>query len=367
MDLYQKTSKAVKVGEVYNLEHFDKAWANQSLRRLMGNELVYPPSPKVVQAVKDILDKANYYPEDITTDRMLRERLADYVDLKGKADWITVGNGSMEIIDMLYKAFLDDGDELLLPTPDYSPYSRRAPLYGAKVVDVLPVEDFTYTLESFTRLLTPKTKMIFASRPNNPTGHSLKREVVTGLCETGRIVVIDEAYVEFSNDPAEDLLEKYPNLIISHTFSKAMGLAGVRLGFIVTNPEIIGYINRIRTPLNISLLAHVAGIAAVDDRAYIQANAKKVMEDREYLYQEVKKIPGLYPYPSTGNFVLINCKDSGFTATDFYERFLEAGYLVRSFVNGRGLPGNQFFRITIGTRQDVEGCLAVIRSMDKAR
>ena len=151
MDIEKFVSKSAKTGEIYNLNHFRVGWQNPQLRRLMGNELVYPPSPKVIAAVQAIANCLNYYPEDALTAIELREKLAEYSGVPGRADWITCGNGSMEVIDMLYETFLDEGDEILISTPDYSPYARRVPLYGARVIDVLPIdEDFNYALESFT-------------------------------------------------------------------------------------------------------------------------------------------------------------------------------------------------------------------------
>ncbi len=355
-------SKSAKVGEVYNLNHFRMGWQNQELRRLMGNELVYAPSPKVIEAVKNIADKLNYYPEDALTDLELREKLAEYSGLPGKAAWITCGNGSMEVIDMLYETFLDEDDEILISTPDYSPYARRVALYGAKVIDVLPCdEDFNYTLESFTSKITPRTKLVLISRPNNPDGHFVSRELIKGLLETGVMVAVDEAYVEFASDRVEDMLEQYENMIISHTFSKAMGLAGIRLGWIIAHPQVIELVNRIRTPLNIGLITHVAAIAAIEDKQYIEANVRQVKADRDWMFEEIKKIPGLRPIPSEANFVMIDSQESGIKGSEFFNYLLEQGYLTRSFINGRGLPGDRFFRITIGTHDDTVKVMDLIK------
>jgi len=363
MEIAKFFSKSSQVGEIYNLQHFRLGWQTPGLRRLSGNEMVYPPSQKVIQAVKDVAGSLNYYPEDALTDVELREKLAEYSNVPGRASWITCGHGSMEVIDLLYETFLDEGDEVLIAMPDYSPYSRRAPLYGARVVDVYPVdEDFNYALDSFTSQITPQTKMAFVSRPNNPDGHFISRDVVTGLLDTGLIIVIDEAYYEFGSDSVEDLLDEYPNLVISHTFSKAMGLAGIRLGWIVADPEIIEHVNRVRTPLNVSLVTRVAAIAAIEDAEHIRANVRKVIADREYFFQEFARLPGLHPIPSPANFVMIVCLESGFKASDIYQHLLSKGYLVRCFVNGRGLPGDRYFRVTIGTHEDVVNVLEEIKT-----
>ena len=166
MNLSDKVSQAVQNSKLYNLNHFHEAWENPDVRRLMGNELLYPPSPHVIEAVKAIIPFVNYYPEDAPTNKKLLNALAGYVGIDGGSDWITLGNGSMEIIDMVPHAFINPGDEILLPAPEYSPYSRRPLIYGAKIVDVIPDSNYVYSLEDFTSKITAKTKMVIMSRPN---------------------------------------------------------------------------------------------------------------------------------------------------------------------------------------------------------
>lgn len=362
LNIEQKASKAARTAALYNLEHFHQAWNTPNIRRLMGNELLFPPSPRVISALMETLNQINYYPEDAGTHLPLREALAQYVGLPGKADWVTVGNGSMENIDMVPRAFIDDDDEILLPCPDYSPYARRPQIYGAKVVDVTPDAHFNYTIEDFTAKLTPRTKMIILSRPNAPIGNMVSRDLVERLCQLDCIVVVDEAYTEFSQESVCDLVEKNENLLISRTFSKAMGLGGIRLGFLIAQPKLIEWINRVRVPINVSLLTQVAAIAAVEDEAYIRANTQKVIENRNYFFQAVSQVPGMQPIPSLGNFVMVNCKKTGKNGQFFYDALLKAGYLVRCFDNARGMPGEGFFRVTIGTRQDVEGVIDVLHT-----
>jgi len=132
MILENMVSDAVKNSKLYNLDHFHKAWQNPSHRRLMGNELLYPPSPKVVEAIRSIAPFVNYYAEDPATNVDLLNALADYVGIENGSDWITVGNGSMELIEMIPKAFINPGDELLLPAPEYSPYSQTTSYFWSK-------------------------------------------------------------------------------------------------------------------------------------------------------------------------------------------------------------------------------------------
>ena len=353
MDISKKIRNAVRAGKLYNLDHFHHAWHDQNLKRLMGNELLFPPSPKVIEAVTNILPKINYYPEDPSTNKELLHALADYAGIGGGADWVTLGNGSMEIIDMLPRTFLDAGDAVLLPCPDYSPYARRPLLYGGKIIDVIPDADFNYRFEDFTSKMTSRTKMIILSRPNAPAGNVLPRKILTSLLALDVVVVVDEAYVEFSGETVVDLLPEYNNLVISRTFSKAMGLGGIRLGYVLTNPEMISYIERIRVPLNVSLLTQVAALAALEDTPYIWANAQKVIEARDQFYVQLSQIPGIKVYPSKGNSVLINTQKTGVTAHILQAKLLSAGFLTRNLSGGRGIPGEFFLRITIGTMKDM--------------
>lgn len=366
VNLEEKISLAVKAGKLYNLEHFHRAWNNPSLKRLMGNELLYPPSPKVIEAVRAAAEQLQYYPEDPGTAADLKDAIAAYLGVEGGADWITLGNGSMEMIDMLPRTFLDQGDEVLLPSPDYSPYSRRPLLYGGVVVDVVPGgEEFTYSLEDFTSRIHPGTKMITISRPNAPVGNMVPVELIEGLLQEDLIVVVDEAYAEFSGQSICHMLKDHNNLIISRTFSKAMGLGGIRLGVAAAQPQVIEYIEHIRVPLNVGQMTQVAAMAALDDSAYIRDNVEKVIQSRDFFYEKVKEIEGIKAYRSYGNFVLINCEKTGIRAENFKENLLEKGYLVRNLSGGRGLVSEFFFRVTIGKQEDMEAVLGLIEETVK--
>ena len=339
MKLIDKVSQAVNNSKFYDLGHFHEAWENPSLRRLMGNELLYPPSPRVIEAVQSMIPFINYYPSDAISNVRLLKALADYVGISGGEKWVALGNGSMEIIDMLPHTFINPGDEILLPAPEYTPYARRPLLFGAKIVDIIPDKNFEYRLEDFTSKITPKTKMIIMTRPNAPIGNMLAREMVEELCQTDCIVVVDEAYTEFSEQTLCDLVPKYQNLIISRTFSKAMGLGGIRLGFIVAQPEVVDYVNRIRVPENISVLTQAAALAALEDAAYIRNNTQLVIQSREWFQDEMAKVSGITVYKSQGNSVLLNVDGTGKTAEAFMMRLYENGYFVRNLSGGRNMAG----------------------------
>jgi histidinol-phosphate aminotransferase len=208
--------------------------------------------------------------------------------------------------------------------------------------------------------------MIIMSRPNAPIGNMASREIVEKLCQTDCIVVVDEAYAEFSGQTVCDLVPKYENLIISRTFSKAMGLGGIRLGFIIAQPEIIDYVNRIRVPENISVLTQAAALAALEDAAYIRTNTQLVIKSRNWFQDEVAKVPGIIVYKSQGNSVLLNVDGTGKTAEDYVQELYSKGFIVRNLSGGRNMAGKGFFRVTVGTQQDMEQVAKIIKDFTQA-
>ena len=172
---------------------------------------------------------------------------------------------------------------------------------------------------------------------------------------------MDEAYAEFSEQNLCDLLPKYENFIISRTFSKAMGLGGIRLGYLVAHPEVIGYIDRIRVPENTSVMTQTAALAALEDIEYIKANVKRVIAAREWFQVEVRKVPGVKVFPSKGNSVLLNVDGTGKTAEEFVTLIRQNKFLVRNLSGGRNMSGNGFFRVTVGTDQDMQAVAKLIK------
>ncbi len=366
MELKEKISRAACDEKLYNLDHMHLAWTHPSHKRMMGNELLYPPSPKVIAAIKSMAPYVNFYAEDPSTNKELLKALAEYVGIKNGEDWVTLGNGSTEVIDMIPHAFINPGDEILLPAPDYALYTRRPRLYGAKIVDVFPDANFEYVEKDFFNKITSKTKMIIMSRPNAPVGNLIKKEIIERLCESDCIVVVDEAYAEFSEQNICDLIPKYKNLIVLRTFSKAFGLAGIRLGFVIANPEAIGYINRVRRNSNISLLTQAAAQAALKDIQYIRNNIRLVIKSRDWFQKEIAQVDGIKVFPSKGNYVLLNVDGTGKSANDFVQHLWDKGFIVRNFTGGRNLKGKGFFRITVGTQDDMNRIVAVISDYAKA-
>jgi len=193
----------------------------------------------------------------------------------------------------------------------------------------------------------------------------ISRDVIEALCSTNCIIVIDEAYVEFSEQHLCDLVKKYNNIIIMRTFSKAMGLAGIRVGFLVSNPEIISYINHIRVNSNVGLLPQTAALAALRDIDYIKQNIKYVIESREWFQNAIEKIQGIKVFPSKGNSVLMNVDGTGKTAEYYENELWTKGFIVRNLSGGRNLDGQGYLRVTVGTQKDMEQVAKIIETLSK--
>jgi len=363
VDLERFVTDEAKLAGVYSMDHFTTAWRREDLNRAMANECPYPPSRKVQEAVCEAVKLANLYPEDPTGALGLRTKIADYCGLRPEN--VTLGNGSMEMLDLVFRVFLSHGDEVITPLPDYPVFRVRPPLYGATVVYAHTYPDLRISAYSIVQAITERTKLIILSRPHNPTGLVLPREDVEMIINQGLPVLVDEAYVELADRGTSvvNLVVHKPNLMVTRTFSKGFGLAGLRIGYLLASAEIIGYANRVKPAENVNLLAQVAASTALDDPEASLSNAAKVRSTRQWLTKELAKLPGLEPVPSQTNFVLVNCLRSGRTSGDIVEELFVRNICVRDFSKAEGLPSDQYFRITVGTPAKMKEIVEALREI----
>jgi histidinol-phosphate aminotransferase len=326
-----------------------------ALVRLSSNENPLGPSPRVVAAVAREAARIHLYPDGGST--AVREALAR--DLGVDPNQIIVGNGADELLQLIGLAVFDPGDEIVVPEPSFEPYSTVAQIAGAGVVPS-PLVDYHIDLEDVRRRVTQRTKAVMLCSPHNPATTIVKRRPLQALLEAlaadPPLVVLDEAYVEFVDDPdwvdGVSLLRQFPRLFVLRTFSKIAGLAGLRVGYGVGSPETIDRLNRVRAPYNVNRLAQVAAVAAVEDREYREKTRRVVLEERTFLSTELAKRGYFFP-PSQANFLLVKVVDAGKTR----DALAKAGILVRD--GGMvGYPGH--LRISIGLRETNERLLAVL-------
>ncbi len=347
----------VKAAAPYSDRHMEFAWSHPDVLRMMSNENPIPPSPAVLEAIQQAARLGNLYPD---SGLALRQKLGEMVGL-GREN-VILGNGSTDIIDMLIATFAAPGEEVLIPAPTFSMYEARARIRGAVPVIVPLRPDFSWDVDAILRAITSRTKLIFLCSPNNPTGVQIPLDDLQRILTAGLPTVIDEAYYELEDEPRTlaYLIREYPNVIISRTFSKAYGLAGLRVGYAIADARVVDYMMRVRIPWNVSLLALAAAEAALDDEASFEEKRRTIIEGRRYLCEEINKIPGLRAFPSEGNFVLIDASSLGKTSEQIRDELIERKVFIRPMSPHHMKQG--FVRVTVGTPEQNRLFLQVLRS-----
>jgi histidinol-phosphate aminotransferase len=310
---------------------------------LASNESPLGPSPLVLRAIKREARHAGKYPDPSA--RELKSTIGDYLGVN--ASWIVLGNGSDELLDLICKAFLDEGDRALIPTPTFAMYELACRTNGG-VPKFVRLQNFEWRVSKLKRELAD-AKLAFVGRPNNPTGNGISEGGLEELLATGKLIVIDEAYGEFAGYSAVGLLRKRKNLIVLRTFSKAFGLAGLRVGYAVGNPKLVEVLERIRAPFNVNRLAQAAAIAALRDKRYLRKVVTMIKRGRTYLRRELLKLE-LRVLPSDANFLMADVSPWGIDASAFCDFLAKQRILVRDLSNFRD-AGSNYIRITVGTPQ----------------
>ncbi|PHS24029.1 MAG: histidinol-phosphate transaminase [Robiginitomaculum sp.] len=326
--------------------------------KLSSNENCFGCSAAAKDAMANCAEQIERYPDGGV--HRLRAALADKHDLD--AERIVCGCGSDELLQLLGKAYLRDGDEVLLAQNGFLSYKLIALQNGAVPVAAPETEDLRIDAAAFLSKVTKRTRIVFLANPNNPTGYLMPGEEVrklqAGLPENV-LLVIDGAYAEFVKDEDYEggfaLVESCKNVVATRTFSKSYGLAGLRVGWAYCPKEVAAVLNRVRSPFNVNAMAQAAALAALDDTDFLQKSVDHVAHWAPKIEAEVKKL-GLKAYPSAGNFVLIGLGSP--EEADALEKFLVQRGLILRGMRGFGLPG--FIRMTIGTDADNQAVLAAL-------
>jgi len=317
-----------------------------SVIKLASNENALGPSPRAVTALKRASTLLHRYPE--STCPLLRAKLAK--KLRVDPSSLIFGNGSDEIIVLALRAFVDPGDEVVVAAPTFLIYELQARACGASVV-VVPLRDYRYDLHAMQAAVSPHTKLVFIANPDNPTGtYVTKRELGAFLRDlpSEAIVFMDEAYYEFveaSDYPQTLSLLQDRAMIVTRSFSKAYGLAGLRVGYGVAQPSLIAAMDAVREPFNVNSLAQVAATAALDDAVFLERTRRMVREGRQYLTRQLEALKLRY-VPSVTNFILIQL---GPRASEVAQALLRHGVIVRE-MSAWKLTG--CLRVTIGTMRE---------------
>lgn len=335
----------VKAAEPYSDKHMDIAWENPQVIRMMSNENLIAPSQKVLDAILEAARLGNLYPGSAPK---LRNKLGEAAGLSG--DHIVLGNGSTDVINFVIHTFVAPGDEVIISIPSFPMYEARTRIAGGVPVLVPMTPDFYWDMDGLFKAVTAKTKLIFINSPNNPTGNQISKEDLIRILGLGIPTFFDEAYFELEDhvESRAGLVAQYPHLMVNRTFSKAYGLAGFRIGYILCDPKLASYLNRVRIPWNVGLISIAAALAGLEDEDDQQLKRKNVIEGRKYIYEQVNQIPGLRAYPSEGNFVLIDASSLGISSADIRDRMQAKSIFIRP-MGGHNMPRG-FIRVTVGTR-----------------
>ena len=329
---------------VQAMKEYHPPLGTRSSLRLDFNENTLACSPRVKQALEAITTGAlTLYPEREPVEAIVAKTVGV------EPEQLVLTNGVDEAIHVLFETFLEEGDELLLPVPTYTMYEVYVSATDAKSVPVLAGDDLAFPYERLLAAITPKTKIIAIANPNSPSGTIVPREQLLEIARRAphAVLLVDEAYYHFYGETVMDLVGKLPNLIVARTFSKAYGLAGLRLGLLAGPVELLRWIRRVLSPYSVNSLALACLPPALADTEYLDWYVAEVRAARAE-FEAALDSEGIRRWPSQANFVLT---DIGPQHQEFVTRMRAAGVLVRDRSADPGCEGR--VRITIGTREQM--------------
>jgi histidinol-phosphate aminotransferase len=321
--------------------------------KLASNENPLGPSPKAVQAMRTALENAHLYPDG--SGFYLCKAIASKLGLNSEN--VILGNGSNEVIEFLGHAFLNPGDDVITCQYAFIVYKLLATAFSVRTIET-PSPDYQQNLDAALEAITPKTRLIFIPNPNNPTGTLVSQGAIERFMSRipdSIIVVFDEAYFEFLDDPPDTLryVRERRNVVVLRTFSKVHGLAGLRIGYGIARRDLIEILHKTRQPFNVNSIAQAGAIAALDDEAYLRETKRIVDQGLAFLQQQFAemRIPFV---PAVANFVMVNVGDG----CAVFEKLLQRKIIVRP-LKGYGLP--EWVRISVGTMEQNKKLIAALK------
>lgn len=327
------------------IEEVQRELGKKEVIKMASNENPLGPSPRAIAAVRENLKNLNRYPD--ANCYYLKQKLAAKLGLEPAN--LIIGNGSDEIISFALRAFLNEGEEVIIADTTFLIYKIASQIANAKIT-VAPMKNFKYDLKAMQSAISGKTKVIFIANPDNPTGtYCAEKEVAAFMKAVPENVIVffDEAYYEFGKLQKDfpdtmKYLSGARNVIISRTFSKAYGLSGIRVGYGISSARLIGYMDKVREPFNVNLLAQAAARAALDDTQFLKKTLSNTKKGKEFLCGEFDKL-GLEYIPSATNFILVNVKKP---CKEVFNDLLSLGVIIRDMA-AWGLDTH--IRVTVGT------------------
>ena len=360
-DLFSLATKGVQALSAYQpgkpVDELEREYGVSNIIKLASNENPLGPSPTVVSAIKNELQELARYPDG--NGFALKSALAEMHNVS--IEQVTLGNGSNDILEILTRAFVTTDHEVVFSQHAFAVYPIVTQAVGAKAI-VVPAKNWGHDLEAMFLAITAKTRVVFIANPNNPTGTYLSESVLFDFIKKVPqhvLVVLDEAYFEFAYDQgsSEDSIaqkdypsgmkwaNQFPNLIVTRTFSKAYGLAGLRVGYSISHVQVADILNRVRQPFNVNSLALLAAEKALSDTDYLSKGIELNAQGMKLLTSAFETMKLTY-IPSVGNFVCVNV---GIDAMKVYDDLLHEGVIVRPIANYE-MP--EYLRVTVGTKEE---------------
>ena len=274
---------------------------------------------------------------------------------------VSVANGADEIMDLLMKVFIRRGSKVIVAEPTFPMYTFFAELYGGKKVSVMLKKDFRLNVDSILKRADKETRLLFVCSPNNPTGNQFQESDIKRLLEEfNGIVVVDEAYVDFASGSVINWVRDYDNLALLRSFSKAFGLAGLRLGYLVSSKHVVKYVQRVVGPFNVNSVTQRAVVLALQKWRFFKKHIDLVVNEREWLMKNLKQIDGVEPYPSDANFILFKVTEDKLNSATLTERMENRNVLVKD--RGHLQLLENCIRVTVGTRTMNETFVSALKA-----
>jgi histidinol-phosphate aminotransferase len=321
--------------------------------KMDANENPYGCSPMVKIALSSF-QHYNSYPDPEQRD--LRKALMEYIG--APMDNIIAGSGSDELIELILRLFLEPGENVINCPPTFGMYTFCTEICAGEIISVPRKQDFSIDIGSIKKAINKNTKVIFIASPNNPTGNITSINDIDALLDSDIVVVVDEAYAEFSNSSLIEMVTEYSNLLVLRTFSKWAGLAGLRVGYGIFPENIVSQLMKIKQPYNVNSAAQVAAQASLRDIEYLNKTVKQIVEERERLFQLLDTIEWIETYKSESNFLLCLVKKGN--AKSVFEKLQSRGIIVRYYESPE--LGN-YIRISVGKPEHTDKLIAELKNI----
>jgi threonine-phosphate decarboxylase len=360
-----------EIRSLQRVEHGGEVWRYLGSREILDFSSNVNPlgiSPKVLRVLRESLRLIRFLPDSDSAS--VKEAAAEYLGRSIKPSNIVVGNGSTELIHLFALTFVSRGEECLIPVPTFGEYEAAVRKVGGRphFLRLKASDDFTLKTDGILENIKPeKTKAVFICNPNNPTGQTASRQDLIRLLDetsdAGVMVFLDESYVEFSGKSSlASLVGKYPNLFVLRSLTKIFGLMGLRIGYGVASKEVIEFMSKARISWNVNVLAQIAAVSALKDRAHLEKAKKIICKERNFLFRGLWKVKGFHVLPTKANFFLMDVKKSGFNAPRLKEEMLKHKILIRDCSSIRGL-NHHYIRISVKRHQENKKLLNALISV----